>query len=89
GGKRYFLLVVDDYTRNTMVFPLQSKAKVRSVLIRWIRTVRLELSSRFWQDLPVMRLHSDRGGEFSSRLLEDFCGAEGIRQSFTLPASPQ
>ncbi|CAI7852063.1 unnamed protein product [Closterium sp. NIES-54] len=89
GGERYFLLVVDDYTRYTTVFPLQSKAEVRSVLIRWIRAVRRQLSARFQQDLPVLRLHCDRGGEFSSGLLEDFCGAEGIRQTFTLLASPQ
>ncbi|CAI5488561.1 unnamed protein product [Closterium sp. Naga37s-1] len=89
GGERYFLLVVDDYTRYTTVFPFQSKADVRSVLIRWIRAVRRQLSARFRQDLLVLRLHSDRGGEFCSRLLEDFCGAEGIRQSFKLPASPQ
>ncbi|CAI7765632.1 unnamed protein product, partial [Closterium sp. NIES-53] len=63
--KRYFLLVVDDYTRYTTVFPLRSK------------------------DLPVLRPHSDRDGEFSSDLLRDFCRGEGILQSFTLPASPQ
>ncbi|CAI7793677.1 unnamed protein product [Closterium sp. NIES-54] len=40
-------------------------------------------------DLPVLRLHSDRGGEFSSDLLRDFCRGEGILLSFTLPASPQ
>ncbi|CAI7889293.1 unnamed protein product [Closterium sp. NIES-53] len=39
--------------------------------------------------LPVLRLHSDRGGEFSSNLIQDFCRGEGILQSFTLPASPQ
>ncbi|CAI7859931.1 unnamed protein product, partial [Closterium sp. NIES-54] len=44
---------------------------------------------RFGQDLPVLRLHSDRGGDFSSSLLRDFCRAEGILQSFTLPDSPQ
>ncbi|CAI7839994.1 unnamed protein product, partial [Closterium sp. NIES-53] len=31
----------------------------------------------------------DRGGEFSSDLLRAFCRAEGIRQTFMLPASPQ
>ncbi|CAI7924933.1 unnamed protein product, partial [Closterium sp. NIES-53] len=41
------------------------------------------------RDLPVLRLHSDRGGDFSSSLLRDFCRAEGILQSFTLPDSPQ
>ncbi|CAI7838696.1 unnamed protein product, partial [Closterium sp. NIES-53] len=56
GHERYFLLVVDDYSRYTSVFPLRRK---------------------------------DRGGEFSSDLLRAFCHAEGIRQTFTLPASPQ
>ncbi|CAI7841790.1 unnamed protein product, partial [Closterium sp. NIES-53] len=50
---------------------------------------RLQLYERFRQDLPVLRLHSNRGGEFSSDLLRDFCRGEGILQSFTLPASPQ
>ncbi|CAI7869168.1 unnamed protein product [Closterium sp. NIES-53] len=63
GRERYFLLVVDDYTRYTTVFPLRSKG----------------------EDLPVLRLHSDRGGEFSSDLVRDFCRGEGILQSFTLP----
>ncbi|CAI7914436.1 unnamed protein product [Closterium sp. NIES-54] len=52
----------------------------------------LSVSSRvsgFGQDLPVPRLHSDKGGEFSSTLLRDFCCAEGILHSFTLPDSPQ
>ncbi|CAI7899254.1 unnamed protein product [Closterium sp. NIES-53] len=89
GREHYFLLVVDDYTRYTTVFPLHSKGEVSAVLIPWIRTVRLQLSARFGQDLPVLRLHSDRGGEFSSDLLRDFCRGEGITQSFTLPDSPQ
>ncbi|CAI7873691.1 unnamed protein product [Closterium sp. NIES-53] len=56
GHERYFLLVVDDYSRYTTVFPLRRKV---------------------------------RGGEFSSDLLRAFCRAEGIRQTFTLLASPQ
>ncbi|CAI7924559.1 unnamed protein product, partial [Closterium sp. NIES-53] len=47
------------------------------------------LSARFEQDLQVLRLHSDRGGEFSSGLLWDFYREEGITQLVTLPASPQ
>ncbi|CAI7878888.1 unnamed protein product [Closterium sp. NIES-53] len=49
GRECYFLLVVDDYTRYTTVFPLRSKG----------------------EDLPILCLHSDRGGEFSSDLLRD------------------
>ncbi|CAI7871911.1 unnamed protein product [Closterium sp. NIES-53] len=56
GRERYFLLVVDDYSLYTTVFPLRSK---------------------------------DRGGEFSSDLVRAFCHLEGIRQTFTLPASAQ
>ncbi|CAI7896291.1 unnamed protein product [Closterium sp. NIES-53] len=56
GHERYFLLVVDDYSRYTTVFPSRSK---------------------------------DRGGEFSFDLLRTFCRSEGIRETFTLPASPQ
>ncbi|CAI7901100.1 unnamed protein product [Closterium sp. NIES-54] len=86
--KRYFLLVVDDYTRYTTVFPLWCKADVSGVLIPWIRATRRQLRERFSRDFPVLRLHSDRGGEFSSDLLAEFCQDEGIVQSFTLPASP-
>ncbi|CAI7907899.1 unnamed protein product [Closterium sp. NIES-53] len=56
GHESYFLLVVDDYSCYTTVFPLRRK---------------------------------DRGGEFSSDLPRAFCRAESIRQTFTLPASPQ
>ncbi|CAI7772183.1 unnamed protein product [Closterium sp. NIES-54] len=87
--ERYFLLVVDDYTRYTIVFPLRHKADVSGVLIPWIRATRRQLRERFRQDLPVLRLHSDRGGEFSSGLLEEFCRDEGIRKTFMLLTSPQ
>ncbi|CAI5973689.1 unnamed protein product [Closterium sp. NIES-64] len=89
GRERYFLLVVDDYLRYTTVFPLRSKGDVSEVLIHWIRAARLQLRESFGSDFPVLRLHSDRGGEFSSARLGAFCRAQGIRQTFTLPASPQ
>ncbi|CAI7881358.1 unnamed protein product [Closterium sp. NIES-53] len=88
GHEHYFLLVVDDYSRYTTVFPLRSKGEVTEVLIDWIRGARRQLSDSFGSDLLVLRLHSDRGGEFSSDLLRAFCRLEGIRQTFTL-ASPQ
>ncbi|CAI7902617.1 unnamed protein product, partial [Closterium sp. NIES-54] len=50
---------------------------------------RLQLRERFGQDLPVLRLHFDRGGEFSYDLLRDFCLGEVILQFFMLPDSPQ
>ncbi|CAI7775006.1 unnamed protein product [Closterium sp. NIES-54] len=89
GRECYFVLLVDDYRRYTTVFPLRSTIEVSDVLIPWIRAVRLQLRERFREDLLVQSRHSDRGGEFSSDLLREFCQGEGILESFTLPASPQ
>ncbi|CAI5994447.1 unnamed protein product [Closterium sp. NIES-65] len=89
GQERYFLLVVDDYSRYTTVFPLRSKGDVSEVLIDWIRAARLQLRKSFGSDFPVLRVHSDRGGEFSSGLLRAYCRARGIDQTFTLLDSPQ
>ncbi|CAI7841147.1 unnamed protein product [Closterium sp. NIES-54] len=74
--------------------PLQTlhmdvRGEVPEVLINWIRGARRQRSESFGSDLSVLRLHSDRGGEFSSDLMRAFCRAEGIRQTFILPASPQ
>ncbi|CAI7779594.1 unnamed protein product [Closterium sp. NIES-54] len=66
-----------------------TKGDVTEVLIDWIRVARLQLRERFGSDFFVLRLHSDRGEEFSSARLGAFCHAQGIRQTFTLPASPQ
>ncbi|CAI7766944.1 unnamed protein product, partial [Closterium sp. NIES-53] len=77
GRERYFLLVET------------GKGEVPAVFIPWIRAVHLQLRERFHEDLPILRLHSDRGGELSSDLLRNFCRGEGILQLFTLPASPQ
>ncbi|CAI7819382.1 unnamed protein product [Closterium sp. NIES-53] len=87
--ERFFLLVVDDYIRYTSVSPLRCKADVSGVLIPWIRATRHQLRERFRRDLPVLRLHSARGGEFSSGLLEEFCQDDKIHLTFTLPASPK
>ncbi|CAI7757995.1 unnamed protein product, partial [Closterium sp. NIES-54] len=64
------------------------KGQIVDVLIPWIRTVRLQLRERFGQDLPVLHLHSNTGGEFSN-LFRDFCRGEAKLQSFTLLDSPQ
>ncbi|CAI7849801.1 unnamed protein product, partial [Closterium sp. NIES-54] len=58
-------------------------------MIPSIRAAHLQLRERFQSDFPVLRLHSDRGGEFSSDLLAAYCAEHGISQTFTLPASPQ
>ncbi|CAI7894693.1 unnamed protein product [Closterium sp. NIES-54] len=79
----FFLVVVDDYSRYTTVFPLAKKSDVTSTLIWWLLTTADTRGRR------VSCLHSDRGGEFRSGILAGFCRKQGIRQSWTLPESPQ
>ncbi|CAI7732348.1 unnamed protein product [Closterium sp. NIES-53] len=81
--ERYFLVVIDDYSRYTTVFPLAKKSEVTSTLIRWLLTTEGTRGSR------VNFLHSDCGGEFHSDVLAGFCGEQGITQSWTLSESPQ
>ncbi|CAI7744263.1 unnamed protein product [Closterium sp. NIES-53] len=79
----FFLVVVDDYSRYTTVFPLAKKSNMTSTLIRWLLTTTDTRGRR------VSCLHSDRGGEFRSGILTGFCREQGICQSWTLPESPQ
>ncbi|CAI7841075.1 unnamed protein product, partial [Closterium sp. NIES-54] len=81
--ERYFLIVVDDYSRYTTVFPLRRKANVPTVLEPWL------LARGGVQGLCGLHLHSDCGGEFSSTRLETFCQGRRIIQSYTLPDSLQ
>ncbi|CAI7885533.1 unnamed protein product [Closterium sp. NIES-53] len=53
--ERNFLVVVDDLSRYTMVFPLTKKSEVTSTLIRWLLATEGTCGRR------VSRLHSDRG----------------------------
>ncbi|CAI7894704.1 unnamed protein product [Closterium sp. NIES-53] len=81
--ERYFLVVVDDFSRYTTVFPLAKKSEVTSTLIWWL------LSTEGTRGHHVSCLHSNRGGEFRSSIFAGFCGEQGIVQSSTLPESPQ
>ncbi|CAI7797679.1 unnamed protein product [Closterium sp. NIES-53] len=81
--ERYFLVVDDDYSRYSTVFPLAKKSEVTSTLIRWLLATEGTRGRRF------SCLHSDRGGEFRSGILRGFCGEQGISQCWTLPESPQ
>ncbi|CAI7807973.1 unnamed protein product [Closterium sp. NIES-53] len=81
--ERYFLVVVDDYSRYTIVFPLAKKSEVTSTLIWWL------LATERTRGSCARCLHSDRGGEFCSGVIAGFCSKHGIRQSWTLQESPQ
>ncbi|CAI7808858.1 unnamed protein product, partial [Closterium sp. NIES-54] len=58
--ERYFLIIVDDYSHYTIVFPLERKADMPGVLLTWLVAVRTQRAQL------VLCLHSDRGGDFAS-----------------------
>ncbi|CAI7892779.1 unnamed protein product [Closterium sp. NIES-54] len=78
----FILVVIDDYSRYTTVFPLAKKSEVTSMLVWWLLTTANTRGRR------VTCLHSDHGGEFHSGVLAGFCREQGIRQSWTLLESP-
>ncbi|CAI7803800.1 unnamed protein product, partial [Closterium sp. NIES-53] len=86
-ARRSSLFLVPSHSGSPADSP-HGRGEVPDVLIPWIRAARLQLRERFQSDFPVLRLHSNRGGEFSSDLLAAYCAEHGIRQTFTLPASP-
>ncbi|CAI7771036.1 unnamed protein product, partial [Closterium sp. NIES-54] len=55
----FFLVVIDDYSRYTIVFPLTKKSEVTCTLIRWLLTTADTRGHR------VSCLHSDRGEDSS------------------------
>lgn len=83
GGKLYYITFVDDYSRYTRVYLLKSKDEATSVFLKYKLEVENQLNKK------VKRLRSDRGGEYNTTLLRDFCEQNGIIHEFTAPYSPQ
>nr|GEX98765.1 retrotransposon protein Ty1-copia subclass [Tanacetum cinerariifolium] len=65
-GKRYVLVVVDDYSRYTWVFFLHSKDEASEVIISFIKKTQVNLQ------LQVQRVRTDNGTEFKNKTLAKF-----------------
>nr|GEW58760.1 retrovirus-related Pol polyprotein from transposon TNT 1-94 [Tanacetum cinerariifolium] len=65
-GKRYVLVVVDDYSRYTWVFFLHSKDEASEVIISFIKKTQVNLQ------LQVQRVRADNGTEFKNKTLAKF-----------------
>uniref|UniRef100_A0ACD5U6F7 Uncharacterized protein n=1 Tax=Avena sativa TaxID=4498 RepID=A0ACD5U6F7_AVESA len=83
GGKSYFLLLVDDMIRYMWISLLAIKDQASSA-IKTFQSV-AELDSG--QKRKV--LHTDRGGEFTSKALGEFFAEQGVHRQLTAPYSPQ
>nr|GFC36253.1 putative ribonuclease H-like domain-containing protein [Tanacetum cinerariifolium] len=82
-GKRYVLVVVDDYSRYTRVLFLHSKDEASEVIISFIKKTQVNLQ------LQVQRVRTDNGTEFKSKTITKFFDEVGITQQFFAARTPQ
>ena len=83
GGKRYIMVVVDDFTRYTWVILLRSKSNA----LEHIEALCIRLQNE--KSLKVDQIRSDHGKEFENSYMESFCTRLGISQEFSTPITPQ
>jgi hypothetical protein len=79
GGKRYFLLLVDDKTCFMWLVLLSKKSDAPAAIKRWQPGVEVETRVK----LCVLR--TDRGGEFTSTEFDEYCADHGVRRHLTAP----
>ena len=87
GKAKYVLVVVDECTRYSRVFPMRKKAQTARLLALLIQ--RINTQTRRPREPGVRRLHTDQGGEFKSASLEKFYQWKGIIHTFTDRAQHQ
>uniref|UniRef100_A0A7N2N260 Integrase catalytic domain-containing protein n=1 Tax=Quercus lobata TaxID=97700 RepID=A0A7N2N260_QUELO len=83
GGKRYIMVIVDDYSRYTWVEFFREKSEACE---------RLEILCKKLQNekgVPIAKIRSDHGREFENARFESFCEKNGIKREFSAPKTPQ
>jgi transposase InsO family protein len=83
GGKWYVLVIIDDYSRYSWVFFLESKDEVFEHFWR--------LALRLNNEHPncLKAIHSDNGIEFRNTSFDHYCLEHGIVSSSPHPRVPQ
>nr|GFB99328.1 putative ribonuclease H-like domain-containing protein [Tanacetum cinerariifolium] len=71
-GKRYVLVIVDDYSHYTWVHFLRSKDKAPEVIITFLKRITVLLQS------PVIIIITDNGTEFKNQVLKVYFDSVGI-----------
>lgn len=82
-GERYYLSIIDEFSRKTALYPIETKDMVTDILIAHINKAECHLGLR------VKNLRSDNGGEFIGDRLKDFFLKKGIHHEFTNPYTPE
>lgn len=83
GGYAYFMTLIDDFSRYTVVCLLRNKSDAAGCIKQYVAHVK----NRFGRAPCVIR--SDGGGEYVNNELKLFYEQEGIEAQFTAAYSPQ
>ena len=85
-GKRYVLILVDDYSRRCFVFLLKTTAEFFALFKDFVA----RLEADFGKDKVVAQLRADGVGYYlENSSLRAFCKSKGIYQVFSAPNTPQ
>nr|GEV44132.1 putative ribonuclease H-like domain-containing protein [Tanacetum cinerariifolium] len=82
-GKRYVLVIIDDYSRYTWTPFLRSKDETPEVLINFLRLVQRGLQAQ------VRIVRSDKGTKFLNQTLHAYFAAEGILPQTSISRTPE
>nr|GFA59504.1 ribonuclease H-like domain-containing protein [Tanacetum cinerariifolium] len=82
-GKKYILVIMDDYSRFTWVKFLRSKDKTPNVLIKFITQIQVGLNK------TVRYICIDNGTEFINHTMTEYYERIGIFHQKTVPKTPQ
>ncbi|CAJ2642247.1 unnamed protein product [Trifolium pratense] len=82
-GKKYGLVIVDDYSRWTWVKFLRTKDEAYDEFSIFCKQIQNE------KGYTILKVRSDHGGEFENEPFENFCEKYDILHEFSSPRTPQ
>lgn len=82
-GERYYLTIVDDFSRKTSLYPIVEKSEVPCIIRHHINRAECFLGKK------VKNIRTDNGGEFVNNYLKDFFLEKGIKHELTNPYTPE
>ncbi|GKC09505.1 retrovirus-related pol polyprotein from transposon TNT 1-94 [Tanacetum coccineum] len=82
-GKKYILIIVDDYSRFTWVKCLRSKDEAPDFIIKFLKMIQVRLK------VPVRRIRTDNGTEFVNQTLREYYEKVGISHETSVARSLQ
>ncbi|KAI0510738.1 hypothetical protein KFK09_011347 [Dendrobium nobile] len=82
-GLRYYLLIIDDYSRFSWIFPFTFKSDVSKIFINFITFIERQTSRN------VQAIRTDGGREYVNHELDNFLTHKGIQHQLSCPYTPE